>query len=609
MKIIEAPKSLRDLEQHEITVRIPKDFPWKLLEKLIIDLGRMHKVQASRLPSSSFTSLLNELTAAVRRRDVKNLLDCAAVLSPRSMLSARDIEYDEFFILYQLGSLLKKYPFPGADTATPALRTFLKFEKVCDLYNRENYKALVAMSEKHPDYLGIIEEIREDIRRCIGDVPNVQRVYDCAQHGPGTALGLDGSLGCVTNYYSWLPPYCVTPACRPYAKQAICSYPQWIGALQNWYRETLGIPMYRPISMDDFWDTVLVEENCCKYASVPKTAETDRSIAIEPVLNVYLQLGVDRIIRSRLKRRWGYDLNSQELNQKLALDGSKDNESCTIDLKGASETVTLMLCMMLLPEGWYDLMCDLRSPNVSIDGTCMPLAKMSAMGNGFTFALESLIFAALVRAAKRRTQAKGSTAVYGDDLVVPKKSVGYLISLLNLCGFTVNEEKSFVDGPFRESCGKDYYRGQFVRPFFLKTIPEHAGHIFYIHNSLKELEDALPWAWDVGFPKTRAWLHKYVPRILRGVSGPKSESRDTHMWSEKRIHRIANGIKVHPVLLVRAKTYNRETDFFFRKLMVSHKPAPPRSPWEEITMTNTGSAFDVTRRGRTRWYVSVRQVW
>lgn len=609
MKIIEAPRSLRDLEQREIAVRIPKAFPWKLLAKLIKDLGRMHKLQASRLPSTQFSELLSSLTAAVRARDVKKLLECAATLGPRSMVQSSGIEYDEFYILYQLGSLLKKFPFEGADTATPALKTFLKFEQECSRFNKENYKALVAMSERHPDYLGIIEEIREDIRRCIGDVPNVQRVYDCAQHGPGTALGLDGSLGEITNYYSWLPPYCVTPACRPYAIQAICADPRWEGALHNWYRETLGIPMWQPINMTDFWDTVLVEENCCKYASVPKTAETDRSIAIEPVLNVYLQLGVDRIIRSRLRKRWGYDLNSQELNQELARLGSIDDESCTIDLKGASETVTLRLCLMLLPEGWYDLMCDLRSPNVSIDGSCMPLSKMSAMGNGFTFALESLIFAALVRAAKRRTRAKGRTAVFGDDLVVPKGCANYLISLLNLCGFSVNTEKSFIDGPFRESCGKDYYRGQFVRPFFLKVNPTHAGHIFYIHNSLIELEDTLPWAWDVSFPETKAWLHQFVPRILRGVAGPKSESRDTHMWTGRRIHRIANGIKVHPVLLVRAKTYNRQTDFFFRKLMVNLKPAPPPNKWEEITMTSTGSAFDVTRRGRTKWYVSVRQVW
>lgn len=609
MKIIEAPKVLRDLDHKEVVVRLPKQFPWKLLELIIMDLCQEPHL-CDTPPSKWFTEFIHRMTGAIRGREVKKLMEVVAIAGPRSMLSLTEpVEFEEFFKVYQIGALLKKYPFPGADTATPALNTFLAFERECELFNTVNYKALVAISERHPDYLGIIEEIKADIERCIGASPNIQRVYDCAQHGPGTAQGLDGGSGEITAYYKWLPPYTVTPLCRPYAKQAILQHPQWVGALMNWYRELRGIPQWSPICMEDFWETVFEDVNCCKYASVPKTAETDRSIAIEPTLNVFLQLGVDRIIRSRLRNRWGYDLDSQKLNQELAYDGSIDDESCTIDLKGASETVTLKLCELLLPEGWLDLMLDLRSPNVAISGRSMPLSKMSAMGNGFTFALESLIFAALVRAAMRRTRTKGSTAVYGDDLIIPKNAAPYLLVLLSLTGFTVNIDKSFMDGPFRESCGKDYYRGQHVRPFFLKKVPQTVMDIFYIHNSLWELEENLPWAWGIKFRKTRQWLRKFIPRTFSGVSGPPSESTDTHLFSRKRPHRLAHDIRVHLVLLARAPTFNHGTDFFFRRLMRNHKPAPPLSKWEEVTMTTAGSAFDVTRRGRIRYYVSVRRVW
>lgn len=609
MQIIKAPKVLKNLDLAATKVRLPHQFPWKLLGKMTNDLVREESSAVPRAFSTTFNDCISQLKNCLRSRDIDQLLKLAAYLSPRSMLKIGGIEYEEFFILYQLGSLLKKFPFPGKNTSAPALETFLRFERECKLFNAENYKAFQALSRNHPDFLGIIPEIRADIERCIGKFPNVQRVYDCAQHGPGTAIGLDSKTGEVTTYFSWLPPYTVSSKCRPYAMEAITSYPQWIGALDNWYRETFGIPKHSPIDMDHFWESVLVEENCCKYASVPKTAETDRSIAIEPALNVYLQLGVDRIIRSRLKKRWHYNLNSQELNQELALEGSLADLLATLDLKGASETVTLMVCLLLLPEGWYDLLTDLRSEYIRIDKDVLPLHKMSAMGNGFTFALESLIFASLVRCAMRRTKSIGRTAVYGDDLIVPKTAVEYLLTLLNVAGFTVNIEKSFTEGPFRESCGKDYYRGQPVRPFFLKSMLGEVSRLFYVHNSLCKLEDDLPWPWAVRFDETKAWIRKFIPKQLVEIRGPRTESLDTHIWSERHIHRTANGFKFFPVLLVRAKVFNHRTDFFFRRLMVSHKPAPPRNKWEEITMTSTGSAFDVTKRGRVTSYISVQRVW
>lgn len=609
MKIVKAPEPLKGHELGETSVRVPKQFPWKLLSLVMEDL--CDSLQGISGSPSAFTNvILKTFRKAIRGRNQDLLYSAVAMASPRSMLSHADaVKYNEFFTVYQIGALLKKYPFEGADTATPAFLTFQKFERSCLAFNRENYKALVAMSERHPDFLGIIEELREDIASCIGASPNVQLVIDCAQHGPGTAQGLRGDIGEITTYYKWLPPYSVSPECIPYAKQAILSHPQWVGALMDSYRETIGIPQYAPISMEKFWDYCFEEVECCKYASVPKTGQTDRSIAIEPTLNVYFQLGVDRIFRSRLRNRWGINLNSQELNQVLAHDSSKDNESCTIDLEGASETVTMMLCTLLLPEGWMDLLMDLRSKRISIDGVSRPLHKMSAMGNGFTFALESLIFSAIVRAAMRRTRSKGRIAVFGDDIVIPRTAVAYCLQLLSLCGFSVNIEKSFIDGPFRESCGRDYYLGQNVRPFFLKTIPENITHIWYIYNSLYNLEKNLPWAWNVRFPKTRRWLRSFISQEFTEIYGPPSESMDSYLFSDKPIHRVAGFMCVHPVLLVRAHTFNRKTKFFFRRLMVSHKPSPPPNKWEELTMTTTGSAFDVTKRGKTKMYLSVRQVW
>jgi len=59
-------------------------------------------------------------------------------------------------------------------------------------------------------------------------------------------------------------------------------------------------------------------------------------------------------------------------------------------------------------------------------------------------------------------------SVYGDDLIYPIEALEDVRAGLEFFGFTVNKEKSFSTGNFRESCGKDYFFGRNVRPFYLK---------------------------------------------------------------------------------------------------------------------------------------------
>ena len=88
------------------------------------------------------------------------------------------------------------------------------------------------------------------------------------------------------------------------------------------------------------------------------------------------------------------------------------------------------------------------------------------MGNGFTFPLETLIFWALTASACEGDV--DSVSVYGDDIICPRERADDVIDTLTMCGFKINLEKSFVEGPFRESCGCDYYKGIDIRPFYKK---------------------------------------------------------------------------------------------------------------------------------------------
>lgn len=198
--------------------------------------------------------------------------------------------------------------------------------------------------------------------------------------------------------------------------------------------------------------------------NVPKNSKTDRIIEIQPSLNIYIQKGIGSFIRSRL-RRFGTDLSDQKQNQQLAQKGSADSSYATIDLSSASDSLSHKVVRVLFAGcPWFlELLEWSRVPGATLpDGTKIRLEKFSAMGNGYTFELESLIFKAIAAAIS------DDTSVYGDDIIVPTSKFTEVSAALNFFGFTLNEQKSYGTTAFRESCGADFFCGVPVRPFFLK---------------------------------------------------------------------------------------------------------------------------------------------
>lgn len=595
-------KHLNALANENIT--LPKDFPWKVFGALLKDL-RCYNVEVDAdcedFSSESWALLASKI---LRSRSAKSIGTLGSLLGPPSMLPKLVGEKKEalsFFTQYQVGSFLKKYPFNGVAARTNAIRTFVKFEAQCSRFNKENYKALQRLNECHAAYCGVVEEIREDILHLLGESPNVNGVFYHAKHGPGSAAGGLYRDGRVTSFFKWSElPYSVTPNCVPYAKAVIESDPRWIGALDEWYRRKTE-NFYRPIDVNHFWSEVLRLTDHSQITTVPKSVDTDRTIAIEPVLNVFLQLGVDQVIRRRLLARWNYNLNDQSVNQNLAKEASCSNRYATIDLSGASDTISLKICEMLLPPAWYNLLLDLRTPKGDLDGTVARFDKISSMGNGFTFALESLIFGALARCAMRRSGQIGESAVYGDDIIIPVGAVPFLFSLLDLCGFTINKEKSFVDGPFKESCGCDSYLGYDVRPVFLKHEIKTVSDLFYLHNVFVEKEQSLEWSWCVEFEQTKKLIRKYIPKAIRNVFyGPPSESLDTYLFSSRKLSTNSHGQKIGFRIIPVPTCYRqRYVDFYFIKLMASLKQMTIDRNWSRRTLANSGNAFDIVKRDRT----------
>jgi hypothetical protein len=611
-------KANRKVTAEEISVSIPKDLEFQILGALIKDLG----FDKNALPNEIVDDLSeNEhvplMFKTVRARNHDGVGALSNALSPRrtlGCLTGAKYEAFSFFAQYQIGAFLKKYPARGSNSKHKALKKFRQFEKRCRLWNKENWRALCAINSKHPDFLGVIEEIRSDILGLLGAVPNINSVNYNAKHGPGVAVGDQYPGGMSTEYFKWATlPYTVTDLALPYAKSAILDDPRWIGALDDWYRREENIPLGMPINMTHFWSRVTKVVEGSRITTVPKSIDIDRTIAIEPLLNVFLQLGVGTVIERRLKTRWGYDLHDQGMNQDLSKEASITNEMATIDLQGASDSIALLLCALLLPPAWYDLLFDLRSPIGELDGESITFEKISSMGNGYTFALETVIFGALVRCAMRRTGSRNmKSAVYGDDIILPTTAVDYLKTLLSLCGFSMNDDKSFVNGPFRESCGCDSFLGYDVRPVFLSKKISNVKDLFYLHNAFWALRDRLDWTWGVDFRETISLIRKYIPKkISEQFYGQVGESLDTYLFSNRKPPRNIKGERYGYRLVTRPLIFNtRSREFFFRKLMVSLRPkGQDIKRWDENRTPDSGNAFDIVIRDCTVVKCTKCRVW
>jgi hypothetical protein len=258
----------------------------------------------------------------------------------------------------------------------------------------------------------------------------------------------------------------------------------------------------------------VVGEN--RIVTVPKNWKTYRSIAAEPTGSLPFQLAVDGYLKTRLRWFFGVDLRNQRQNQELARKGSLDGSIATVDLSMASDTLPRNLIAYLFPEDWTMFLNRLRTPRFSGDFGSGTYAKFSSMGNGCTFTLETLVFGAACKAL-------GSElfSVYGDDICIEADLYDELVALLGYCGFVVNEEKSFSKGPFRESCGSDYFEGHNVRPYFVRksddlTKPE----LCHLINGLVEVSMpyGLLWTWaKAQVTEADLLLHPWHESTQRGV--------------------------------------------------------------------------------------------
>lgn len=448
---------------------------------------------------------------------------CEIIDSPRSLTVFLLIKYEEYQQLLELDinpydyqdpsnfaddylatEILSKSPnLPvDIDRKQTALDSFYESEQRCAETN-ERFRKANTIDGSNP----LLYKAKRLLHKTLGPLRRVDLDYveSSFRFGPGATTAIRGSGSVLSDKYD--------------------------GEIHLTYGL---IPFYRSIVGDRWWEHCskpeIVKGN--KFTTVPKNAKTDRGICIEPTLNIYGQLGVGALLRKRLQRL-GIDLSDQSRNQKLAQKAYSCNLA-TIDLSAASDSLASGVVLELLPTDWFELLDVFRSPYSSVEGVDIELNKFSSMGNGYTFELETLIFGVVALASVPQHD-QHLVGIYGDDIIVPQYAARSVIDALEVLGFKVNEKKSFLAGNFFESCGTDWFKGQPVRPFYLRGSRDKIPYTVQIANSLRLYSNSRMngVCCDSRFKDLWVALYKAAPRSWRACRVPAILGDTGFIVSEK----------------------------------------------------------------------------
>lgn len=377
------------------------------------------------------------------------------------------------------------------DKARTALHSAVAAERQCTLTNRR-------LQTQLPDeeVYSVLDRAYGLVRKVLGtEVPTISDLIDRfgIKFGPGSTLSCSSTKTTVFDKLE-LDTDCTIEA-LPFVKELLQAVPRLSPGANEQLNEVVSLRanmlQAKPLKVHVAYRIVQGD----KWITVPKTALTDRPIAIQPGMNMLLQKLFGSYIRERMKTVLGIDLDDQHFKNRLfAKRGSMDGELATIDLQSASDTISTSFVKSLLTESWFTQLERLRCRYTNYTGDeWFENRKFSAMGNGYTFELESLLFYALISGVrsytanvlKCRQNELGDISIFGDDVIIPTLCVPLLEKVFDYCGFSINTSKSFSTGNFRESCGFDFWLGQNIRPVFIKEPIDHVERIYSVANSIR----------------------------------------------------------------------------------------------------------------------------
>lgn len=226
------------------------------------------------------------------------------------------------------------------------------------------------------------------------------------------------------------------------------------------------------------------EGGTAKVVLVPKDSRGPRLISCEPLELQWIQQGLLHLMVPHIERhpltRGMVNFADQSINRELARESSKDGTRVTLDMKDASDRVSVALVRRLFPDTWVRALLACRSQSTRLpDGRVLSLNKFAPMGSAVCFPVEALVFWALSVASivhKRNvtgrmvpTVRSCDVYVYGDDIICNLEDHQVVMQMLESFGLLFNRDKCCTSGSFRESCGMDAYKGEDVTPLKIRT--------------------------------------------------------------------------------------------------------------------------------------------
>lgn len=421
-------------------------------------LGQVHEASPER----------ERIAAGLASRDYRSLCDVLLDYTSLNPLDSYHLRQIQAF--YQKREDLDF----GVDREAKAFEKFTSVERHCAATNDIFRKWARGQFFFRPRVEAAIYGAQRKIATILGDVP---RLADLKfRFGPGSTtqvkkrdahplVKLGEPLACSKDMLGVLP-------------DVLHELSGWVFSHQEGCSDTAGV-------------TVEIVDG--RIAFVPKNFETDRTIGQEPSLNMMVQLAYGDYIADRLLK-FGIDLTDQTKNQRLAREGSITGALATSDQSSASDCGAMEFVWHMLPVDWGLALVSARTSTYTYEEQTIKLQKWSSMGNGYTFPLESLYFYAIAAAASEiilgRRLRPEEISVFGDDIVIPTTCYEFVSEVLLAVGFLPNHRKSFASGPFRESCGTDWFSGINIRPAYLGSNLDGPSlfvlHNFYVRNRLDE---------------------------------------------------------------------------------------------------------------------------
>jgi len=389
--------------------------------------------------------------------------------------------------------LLKKLPsLPlGVDAKLSAVKKFLEGEERCRETNLIFNLWKLGRFQFRPAVESILHATQRKIQKIVGEVPDPHEVrYRFSPGGASTSTKKKDSE--IRRLITRLSHCSEELAGDPLLGEILATVP----GLQSFLMEDCS-------STDSFLLTI----QRSRLDFVLKDATAMRIITIEPDMNKFVQNGYGDSLRARCKRA-GIDLSDQSRNRELARIGSITGGIATVDLTNASGLQALGLVEHTWPPDWFETLVSIRSGYTAYEGTTFHMQAYAGMGNGTTFPVESITFYCLAEATMEYLRIVGPISIYGDDIIIPAAGFQFFRDVLRDLGLEVNSKKSFAHGPFRESCGADWYSGYAVRPAFLRGNMSYR-RLYLLHNHYYRCGDL----------EAAGWFLDLIPHDFR-VFGP-----------------------------------------------------------------------------------------